>query len=480
MKKSLDIYIRSECNTAGDGDSLALKQVQQIAARYSAQKSDGNRLRVHLVLTNRVLASTLRRLSLESSMASNIELYAYTIEDLWAMEVLGIAPGKRPLLDREAITYDSNKRVHLVIFGTSPMAESLAIHTALTAHYPNYCRDRRLRTRITWVADDKKEFYDFAQRYRGLLENCYRRNITLTGDDIATEVLAPKNIADGLDFVDVEWEFVEGNIANKALQHKLTRWQNDEEQLLTVAYCYAYERNMNEMLALPREFRQAVPVLLLCDDNTAVEFLRASDEYRQVIPFGMKDAALPDISSFIRMAQCINYAYNTMRLTSEEEQMMGAVKMAVATEVPETDILQQMWNNPKLTTAKRWSNIYNAFSVNTKMNSLGIDSTRWGTLFSLNDREVEMLTEVEHNRWCVEELILGYKPTSRGQHEMILKDVALREKFKAEFLHDDLRSFNELGVDDTGLSVARYDEGLIRTLPLIAYAAFEQLKGGDV
>ena len=33
MKKSLDIYIRSECNTAGDGDSLALKKVQQIAAR---------------------------------------------------------------------------------------------------------------------------------------------------------------------------------------------------------------------------------------------------------------------------------------------------------------------------------------------------------------------------------------------------------------------------------------------------------------
>lgn len=480
MKKSLDIYIRSECNAAGDGDSVAIKQMQQLAAEYSAQENDGNRLRVHLVLANRMLASTLRRLPLESAIASNIELYAYTIDDLWAMEVLGVVPGKRPLLDRDAITYDSNKRVHLVIFGTSSMAESLAIHTALTAHYPNYCRDKRLRTRITWVADDRKEFYDFMQRYRGLLENCYRRNITLTGEDISSEVLAPKNIADGLDFVDIEWEFVEGNIANNALQHKLTKWQKDEEQLLTVAYCYAYERNLNEMLALPREFRLAVPVLLQCDDNTAVEFLRTSDEYKLVIPFGMKDAALPDISSFIRMAQCINYAYNTMRLTSKEEQMMGVVKMAVATEVPETDVLQQMWNNPKLTTAKRWSNIYNAFSVNTKMNSLGIEAARWGTLFSLNDREVEMLTEVEHNRWCVEELILGYRPTSRVQHEMILKDVALREKFKTEFVHEDLRSFKDLGVDDSGLSVARYDEGLIRTLPLIAYAASEQQKGGDV
>ena len=480
MKKRLDIYIRPEYDTAGGGDSAAIKKVQQLAVGYSAQENGGDRLRVHLVLANRVLASTLRRLPLESAMASNIELYAYTIEDLWAMEVLGIAPGKRPLLDREAITYESNKRVHLVIFGTSPMAESIAIHTALTAHYPNYCRDKRLRTRITWVADDKKEFYDFMQRYRGLLENCYRRNIELNGDDITSEVLAPKQLPDGLDFVDIEWEFVEGNIANNALQYKLSRWQNDEEQLLTVAYCYGYERNMNEMLALPRDFRMAVPVLLQCDDKAAVEFLRTSNEYKQVLPFGMKDAELPEMSSFIRMAQCINYAYNTMRLTGEEEQMMGAVKMAVATEVPETDVLQQMWNNPKLTTAKRWSNIYNAFSVNTKINSLGIDAARCGTLFSLSDREVEMLTEVEHNRWCVEELILGYRPTSREQHEMILKDVALREKFKAEFIHEDLRGFRDLGVDDTGLSVVRYDEGLIRTLPLIIYAAFEQQKGGDV
>ncbi|MBR3611823.1 MAG: hypothetical protein IKL54_00815 [Bacteroidaceae bacterium] len=480
MKKRLDIYIRPEYDTAGDGDSAAIKKVQQLAVGYSAQENGGDRLRVHLVLANRVLASTLRRLPLESAMASNIELYAYTIEDLWAMEVLGIAPGKRPLLDREAITYESNKRVHLVIFGTSPMAESIAIHTALTAHYPNYCRDKRLRTRITWVADDKKEFYDFMQRYRGLLENCYRRNIELNGDDITSEVLTPKQLPDGLDFVDIEWEFVEGNIANNALQYKLSRWQNDEEQLLTVAYCYGYERNMNEMLALPRDFRMAVPVLLQCDDKAAVEFLRTSNEYKQVLPFGMKDAELPEMSSFIRMAQCINYAYNTMRLTGEEEQMMGAVKMAVATEVPETDVLQQMWNNPKLTTAKRWSNIYNAFSVNTKINSLGIDVARCGTLFSLSDREVEMLTEVEHNRWCVEELILGYRPTSREQHEMILKDAALREKFKAEFIHEDLRGFRDLGVDDTGLSVVRYDEGLIRTLPLIIYAAFEQQKGGDV
>lgn len=482
MKRNLDVYIRSDYDAArGDADVAAIKKMQQLAAEYCADENGGNRLRVHLVLGNRALANTLRRLPLDSSMAKNIELYAYTIDDLWAMKVLGIAPGAKPLLDREPITYDGNRCVHLVIFGTAGAGESLAIHTALTAHYPNYCRDKKLRTRITWVADSRACFYDFTQRYSGLLENSYRRYVTLNGDEIATELFTPKYLADGLDFVDIEWEFVVGTLSNNALQYKLNRWQSDDEQLLTLAFCYNdNERNMNELLALPRELRVAQPLLLKCADSTVVDMLCASGEYKPVIPFGMKEAELPDVGGFMRMAQCVNFAYSTMRATDEEEQMMGAVKMAVATEVPESDVLQQMWNNHKLTTPKRWSNIYNAFSVNSKINSLGMPADIWGSFFSLNNRDVELLTEVEHNRWCVEELILGYRPTNRQQHEMILQDVALREKFKAEFMHDDLRSYSDLGVDDTGLSVTRYDEGLIRTLPLIAYTAFEQQKGGGL
>ena len=86
-----------------------------------------------------------------------------------------------------------------------------------------------------------------------------------------------------------------------------------------------------------------------------------------------------------------------------------------------------------------------------------------------------MLAEVEHNRWSVEELVLGYRPATEEEHAEIMKDISLRSKFKTEFVHDDLRSYRELGVDETGLSVVRYDVGLVRTLPLLAYS-YHRLK----
>jgi hypothetical protein len=165
-----------------------------------------------------------------------------------------------------------------------------------------------------------------------------------------------------------------------------------------------------------------------------------------------------------------------MRDTSDEEQKLGAVPMILPTELPTQEELDRLWgcNNehgyPKLNTPKRWSNIYNAFSITTKMRSIGLDVSRWGTLFMINNRDVELLSEVEHNRWSVEELILGFEPTTEAEHQLILTDVNQKEALKEVFKHEDLRNYSELGLDKTGLSVKRYDQGLTRSIPLIAYA----------
>ena len=147
--------------------------------------------------------------------------------------------------------------------------------------------------------------------------------------------------------------------------------------------------------------------------------------------------------------------------------------MDVAVEVPTNRQLQELWNNKRLTTPKRWSNVYNAFTLRCKMHSLGHPDDDWNTLFAISDQDVEILSEVEHNRWSVEELILGYRPATETEHAEILNDITLRSKLKADFIHDDLRSFRELGVDETGLSVVRYDSGLTRTLPLVAYIYYQ-------
>lgn len=469
MSNQLDKYIFSNIDSDSNlSDSVAIAEFQRIANEYSPSEHNGNRLRIHLVLKSQILVNVLRRLPLEDNLADKVELYSYTAEDLWSMEVLGIRLGSNPLLDREPIKSENNSNVHLVIFGNSGQAESLAIHTALVAHYPNYCRNNSLRTRITWVSDNLNDFIYFKQRYNFLLENSHKRNISTNGNDVNVEHFAPKYANERRDFVDVEWEFVEGTSYTDIISYKLNKWYHDEFQQLTIAFCYDDDnRNINEALGLSLKRIGSIPILLKVKNDSSIKFLKTSGAYSHLISIGMSGTPPQSMVDYIRMGQYVNYAYCKMQNSNDNGD-----NLTIATELPTMEELQELWNNPKLTTAKRWSNIYNAFTLNSKMHSLGIKPNEWERLFAINDREVNLLAEVEHNRWCVEEMILGYAPTTTEEHNTILKDIEKREQFKDEFKHDDLRNFTELGVDNTGKPVSRYDIGLTRTLPLIVHADY--------
>lgn len=474
MENNRDIYIRSSLKgEISNADNAAIAAMTGRAQAYKASENGGNRLKIHLVLRNHLLANAMRRLPVNDTLSNDIELYTYTREDLCSMKVLGIKPGSMPILTRERVTYESNRHIHLVIFGASRQAESLAIHTALTSHLPNYCRDNNLRTRITWFADSKEDFLQFRNMYSNLLDHCYRRFVDIDGGDIRTQTIPPIHTDRQSDFIDIEWEFVTGKSNSHITQHKLDRWGTDKEQILTIAFCYDDNcRNLNEAISLSAVVRKNSCILTMTDESTTIDYLRSSEEYSNIIPFGCREKENEELGDYTLMAQYINFAYSRIRSTTEEEREHGAADIAVAMEIPTKEEIEKVWNNSGLTTAKRWSNIYNAFTLNIKMQSLGIPTERWNTLFGINDRDAKIMTQVEHNRWCIEELILGYTPTTEEQHKAIKNNPALRDILKAGQVHDDLRHFSELGADCSGFSVTRYDLGLTRTLPLIAYTYY--------
>jgi len=474
MENNRDIYIKSSLEgEISKADNAAIALMTGKAEAYKASENGGRRLKIHLVLRNHLLANAMRRLPVNDTLSDNIELYTYTREDLCSMNVLGIRPGAMPILTRERVTYESNRHIHLVIFGASRQAESLAMHTALTSHLPNYCRDNNLRTRITWFADSNDDFRQFQDMYGNLLEHCYRRFVDINDGNIKTQTIPPVHADKQPDFIDIEWEFVTGKSCSHVTRHKLERWCTDEEQILTIAFCYDdNSRNLNEAISQSAVIRKNCYILTKTDESTTIDYLRSSKEYSNIIPFGCLEKENEELGDYTLMAQYINFAYSKIRATTKEERGHGAAEIAVAMEIPTQDEIETVWNSSRLTTAKRWSNIYNALTLNIKMQSMGIPAERWSTLFGINDRDAGIMTQVEHNRWCIEELILGYTPTTTEQHEAIKSNPALRDILKSELIHDDLRHFSELGTDGSGLSVTRYDLGLTRTLPLIAYTYY--------
>lgn len=74
-----------------------------------------------------------------------------------------------------------------------------------------------------------------------------------------------------------------------------------------------------------------------------------------------------------------------------------------------------------------------------------------------------ILAEVEHNRWNVEELLLGYRPVTKKEQEEIEQKAALKNKKRdEEYAHYDIRPYNDLRNGSE-----KYDIALTRHLLLI-------------
>ena len=138
----------------------------------------------------------------------------------------------------------------------------------------------------------------------------------------------------------------------------------------------------------------------------------------------------------------------------------------------------------------RYSNINNVMTIATKMRSLGHDENDWEKFYALSQEEVELISAVEHNRWSVDRLILGFRPPRNNEREEIKANIRqiicareqggdmpeeyLKDVYKKKKIHYDLCAYRELDVDKTGQNVRLYDYDLTACIPLIANSFKEQ------
>ena len=200
-------------------------------------------VRVHMLTHTPDIMSMMQTWDLEKSIQDKVEIYPFSFESLWAGKITCPSLTKdsdMPPLDREPVGKDSDKCVHLVIFGMNAMAQEIAKHAALVCHFPNYTRDHSLRTRITIVdshIDDAMG--DFVGRHEHLFANSFHRFIDLanTESNVVKSIHKPQFHGTREDFIDVEWEFVKGGINSEILRQKLGYWAASDRQQLTVVLC---------------------------------------------------------------------------------------------------------------------------------------------------------------------------------------------------------------------------------------------------
>lgn len=368
-------------------------------------------------------------------------------------------------LDRDEVVRGSEKYVHLVIEGMTQMGFAMASTAAHLCHYPNFDenKERPIRTKITFVDENAdREMKFFKGRYAGLFELSHS---VFESEEVFEPSVPQKEYGD---FLDVEWEFLKGSVVDEWVRKKLQQWREDKNQILTLAFCGDNpERNIAKALYLPSSFYRYVdddnpmtyrdPMIWVYQpvNSAIVDTAQEVGRYKNLFAFGtMMGSFDKKLSKRIDAAKRINYLYQKQN-RGETYSMMPS----------DNADLNEMWR--RLSYAEKMSNIYAANSIQTKFRSMKIDYRDYVGK-KMPDDVVELLSRMEHARWNMEKLLVGYRALTlekrcsinKGLEE---KDPQVKKENKdlkeREFRHKDIAPFDKLPD-----SSVQYDRAIVRNL----------------
>lgn len=438
VSKAKSVFITGESGEQ-DRDSLNLEALRMIAELRGADGADSHAkpLPVAVQFEYQTTFSAFQVTDLARQWRKQIDFSPFNFYESWAKKVFVshcyTHDNERidyPLLDRQPITYDSDLTVHVVVLGMSRMGVAMGTFAAHLLHFPNFCRDHTRKSRITFIdahADREMDF--FRNRYRGLFEISSALYKDYSKADVVEHVIPPTCFSgEDADFLDVEFEFIKGNVESTAIQNYLRNMAKDDNRLVSVFVCLKEpSHNMVVGLSLPNEiYDKAIPVFVRLKSSEALlTMLNQSggagkySKYSHLYPFGMLENCYDLEYDKLELAQWINYCYAS---PSEGETPAS------------------LWR--QLPIALQWSNFYTAYSKDFKLRSFG-ESLKGG----LSETDIERLCMVEHNRWCMEKLLLGFRKPHREEQEIIDRGGVVKENgreikiarwYKNRFVHNDL------------------------------------------
>lgn len=333
----------------------------------------------------------------------------------------------KPLDGYEGIKFKDEQRVHFIVVGMSKMGVAMGTQALFQAHYPNYVRDNTLKSRITFIdANAEQEMQFFKGRYATLFELARHRYID--ANDCAKSELEsnsgwvdPTELSnykwahlsrDGKNFLDVEVEFVKGELESEGVREYLRKVTADKNSKVTIAICLPLtHHSVAAALYMPLEVYDKVQEIWVyqreaADIITNLEHARETNlRYKKLRPFGMLYGEYIDSRTHYLKALLVNAAYD----------MCGKYKNAyLDMGLPDTyKGLSDSWND--LSVAQQWSNNYFVDSMYQKLRCMCGD-----------DNDNASIARCEHNRWNVQQLLMGFAPAD----ELKLKEFAQLEANK--------------------------------------------------
>ena len=460
LNKALEVYVIGEETRTDDmesyHDTMNMKCLnliyKEVKDNTSFAKNDkDNRLVCYFMFEYQTTFNVFQYSEISQEIKECINFKPFYYYEMWAQRVLvckELNPKAKyeylPLEGIEGIKKDDDDYVHLVIVGMTRMGTALATQAALMAHYPNFVT-KGIRTKITLIdenADKEKNFYiDRYDRLFALSNWSYKEMVRSESgkDELKTVYTYKPTDCEHLggDFLDVEWEFIQGTVAQLELQ-KYILDSITEKTKMTIAICKD-EPSRCLAAALNLEWRiyeKAMQVLVYNRyDDALIKQLKNEGKYGVSSPFKNK------IKAFGMASKCFrkNILEDSDKLAKEFHRVYMNDENAEIKKL--TDY---------------WSNVYVSNTLWSKLRCVEIEKEE------IKAEDKEILVKVEHNRWNIEKLIMSYRHLEKEEQDKAKEDKEEKNRLKGEMAHLDICSNARLREIDKG--VISSDEDIVENL----------------
>lgn len=460
-EKCLELYILGEGENACDTLNIECFNVL-----YSVLKTKrlGCRLICYVLFSRTDIYKVVQYVDIDEDIKKYILFIPFTFEDVWAQKVLVQNYIGVPIDSYDGINKQSNKHVHVVINGMTPMGIAVAIQTARVAHFPNVnTGDINTLTHITFLDSDAyKKMCEFKNRYSTLFDMSYslfwnsmaeRNNAWYNPiyDSENIKYLSPN-------FIDVCWEFIEGDISDVTLCDYLNEIASDDNAYISIFNCKQdCEHNLIDAMNMPDIVYKSSNILQIFvqqDVSASIVNMLSStsnSKFKKLYPFGMLNDVFQTDLMFDYYAKMVNAQYFKIKDLSDQDE------------------IDKAWNS--LSVANKWANINNANMNPFRLRSIGYNKNMSKEeLQKLIDKYIDEMIRVEHNRWNLDKLLSGFRVLTEieSNNARDCSNEKIRLKSSPYYAHLNICSFELLKQIDS--EVLQYDINILRAIPEIVYS----------
>lgn len=410
-----------------DSDSVNLDVVENISKKIC---NGGRKLKCTTVFQHNAVVACFERDDVDLKLTDKLDFTPVIYGDAVAQSLLS---GKR--LDRESITEDSDKFVHLFVLGLGEIGQAVFTQAVRRLHFPNY---KKAKSRITLVGE---------QSEINAVKTSYREFFAVADKSEKYAYLG--------DFLDVSVNTILRDDMD-GRDSAITEAVSNPDELVTIAICLEDSSEaLRRAISFPWEvYDKSVPIWLYKpDSDSLVSLLRKEDNkgnktfYSNISLFGDPENLSIDIDpKTMAIARRLFRLYHN----SGDKQW------------DESDIKE------------KWSNINAACFIPTVLHSLCL---REDEAERMNEMRLDTFYKVEHNRWVAATLLGGHRPpTSTERDEMVTRqgneafvEKAVKDdKKNNHFIHIDLCASEDIVLVHNGkdvVDVRKYDRANINNIP---------------